>query len=311
MVSLRIVLVFLVVFIVAISLTILGAIGPPVTFGEEFGWRQCAVKVPAVGEPFVTDDYCNRRGKPMAEYGLEVPPRDQHIYHLTIPIKRKHRMLSPWNQYLVADVHFDLHNLYTRDIKSSGDPIIFAYEVAIGYRDNSSSHWTLLTKSNSTRLLDCRINQWDVFVCDHVSLFELWSCHYHHYIVNLKILWLPFHRDYQHNSAVEDFSLFLIRQHSEFTMRWFILKSIFFPISLLILYYSLRYKPSLYQRSLIFMNICLVTFNVPVEWLSLWFDTNWIALFNDVRQGLLIFSLMNFWSILIAQCDDAVSRQQN
>ena len=36
-----------------------------------------------------------------------------------------------------------------------------------------------------------------------------------------------------------------------------------------------------------------------MEWLSLYIDTSWITLLNDIRQGYLILVIMVFWTLVI------------
>ena len=46
-------------------------------------------------------------------------------------------------------------------------------------------------------------------ICDHIPLFELWSTHYEHYIINLRFIWLPMVDRYRDNSVINDISLFV------------------------------------------------------------------------------------------------------
>ena len=85
-------------------------IGPPVTVTEEFGWKDCEVKVKSIGSPFVSSAVCKD------DQLHEVVPADRnnHVYYLTIPIKRSHRVMSRWYQYLLADINVALKHDYIK-----------------------------------------------------------------------------------------------------------------------------------------------------------------------------------------------------
>ena len=88
-------------------------LGPPVTVVEEFGFKECDVEVEKLGVPFVDSEVCQGYGKPP-----EKTSRNNHIYYLTIPIKRTHREMSRWYQYLLSDVILVLKHDYLKKMKS-------------------------------------------------------------------------------------------------------------------------------------------------------------------------------------------------
>lgn len=66
-----------------------------------------------LGVPFVDSEVCQGYGKPP-----EKTSRNNHIYYLTIPIKRTHREMSRWYQYLLSDVMLVLKHDYLKKMKS-------------------------------------------------------------------------------------------------------------------------------------------------------------------------------------------------
>lgn len=142
-----------------------------------------------LGVPFVDSDICLRYGKPPDKTN-----RNSHIYYVTIPIKRTHRQMSRWYQYLLSDVMLVLKHDYLKKIKSiiylymliillehiiyigdTSQSNFVAYEVAIGYRNSDSTKWNMLASGNSTRALDCSTNKWVYMIisCGHHMILLL------------------------------------------------------------------------------------------------------------------------------------------
>ena len=92
------------------------SIGPSVTRSEQYGLEQCHIDIRTIGRPFITDKYCVQGGKPVQDDFGTVPPRAQHIFYATIPIKRTHRVMYRWNQYILASMSLVLNHKYLQRI---------------------------------------------------------------------------------------------------------------------------------------------------------------------------------------------------
>lgn len=132
----REVFIIIILLAVSIALTILGALGkpwrhwyntvtihytgPPLTLSEEFSWEECDVAMTTLGEPFITNDNCHDHGRPVNEGSS--PQRSNHLYYVTLPIKRSHRQLSRWHQYLLVDFNLEFKNKYLKKVLGEPHP---------------------------------------------------------------------------------------------------------------------------------------------------------------------------------------------
>ena len=82
-----------------------------------------------------------------------------------------------------------------------------------------------------------------------------------------------------------------IYQTGGFTIVWLCMKTLVMPFVLAIMcwYWSrivrLERRANLLERVLFALGIALTMFNLPVEWLTLYFDMSWMLLYTDLRQG--------------------------
>lgn len=141
-----------------------------------------------------------------------------------------------------------------------------------------------------------------------IQLFELGSVHHEFYLINLKLgnSKITSLSDSKHfvpkfgdKEDVPDTRIMLtfIYQTGGFTQMWLIMKTVIFPIVLCVMCWfwnrisQLERVSNLLEQMLFSLGISLTLLNLPVEWLTLWFDCNWMLLYTDLRQGKLFHKI--------------------
>jgi hypothetical protein len=139
-----------------------------------------------------------------------------------------------------------------------------------------------------------------------IQLFELGSVHHEFYLINLKLgnskLINSFSNSnnfvpkltYKEDVPDTRIMLTFIYQTGGFTKMWLIMKTLIFPVVLFVMCWfwnrisQLDRVSSLLEQMLFSLGISLTLLNLPVEWLTLWFDCQWMLLYTDLRQGIII-----------------------
>lgn len=90
------------------------------TLNEEFGWNECDTpSTTSIGRPFITEERCTIEGRHYDPDSTEAPPtRDRHMYYVTIPVKRMHRVLNRWHQFLLVDFNIAFKQNYLKELQS-------------------------------------------------------------------------------------------------------------------------------------------------------------------------------------------------
>ncbi|CAI9739344.1 Hypothetical predicted protein [Octopus vulgaris] len=186
-------------------------------------------------------------------------------------------------------------------------------EVKLGYRDlhEGPTDWKLLAESVETRKLDCSIDEeqkaQNHYKCNLVPFFELGSCHYDYYLVNLRI---PVHEHKITNMGIgklQDIWVVAISQTGGFTEVWLSLKTVMFFLLLPCLIWFWRRilmldrGPNLLERTLFSLGIALTVLNSPIEWMTLWINMPFMLLLSDIRQGVFYAILLSFWLIFVGE----------
>ena len=130
------------------------------------------------------------------------------------------------------------------------------------------------------------------------TVVSLGSLHHDYYLVNLR---LPRIYDYEGHKVtlgnndigkLRDLTLIGIHQNGGFTKVWLSLKTVFFPIILIEMWWMYRRlqllprSATLLEKMLLCLGASLTLLNLPMEYFTLSFDMPWINLFNDIKQGL-------------------------
>lgn len=116
--------------------------GPSVTISEEFGLKDCDIFLRSLGDPFINTDSCESNGgQLLSENYRDTAPSDRgrHLYYLTVPVKRTHRIMSRWYQYLLADLNVVLKHDYIKKMKGKPYPVCTKPH-PLNYRGRSQSY---------------------------------------------------------------------------------------------------------------------------------------------------------------------------
>ncbi|XP_015907163.1 protein wntless [Parasteatoda tepidariorum] len=219
------------------------------------------------------------------------------------------RWMMTMNALLVLDILFMKQNPMTKNPK-------ITFDVKLGYRNkwDPDDKWQLLANSTETRELKCSIDDDKKtdgyhYDCDVLPLFELGSVHHDYYLINIRVP-IDFSGKTSLNEGighVDDMWTVIIHQNGGFTKVWVSLKTVFFPVILLVLIWYwkriclLCRAPILVERMLLFLGISLSLLNLPLEYLSLWIDMPFMLLFSDIRQGIFYASLLSFWLVFCGE----------
>ena len=190
----------------------------------------------------------------------------------------------------------------------------------LGYRNKGDAphDWKEYAHSFVHRNLDCEMAEelkrtGYYYNCSTIPLFDLGSLHHDYYLVNIRI---PSAYDFDghkigHDNGelgkLVDLWMIAIHQNGGFTKIWVSLKTIFFPVIILEMWWFhkrlklLPRNPTLLEKMLLSLGASLTLLNLPLEYLTLYFDMPWINLFNDVKQGIFYAALMTFWLVFAGE----------
>ncbi|CAL1290351.1 unnamed protein product [Larinioides sclopetarius] len=221
---------------------------------------------------------------------------------------------SRWMGTLNAILQLDI--LFMKQNPMAKKPVI-TFEVKLGSRNKWDPYdkWTLIANSTETRDLNCVIDEDKKidgyhYDCDVLPLFELGSVHYDYYLINIRVP-IDFTGKTPLNEGIgriDDMWLVLIHQNGGFTKVWVSLKTIFFPVVVLILIWYWK-RINLLCRAPILVEkyvykpafLLLLTSIGPLEYLTLWIDMPFMILLSDIRQGVFYASLLSFWLIFCGE----------
>ncbi|XP_038068222.1 protein wntless homolog A-like [Patiria miniata] len=188
--------------------------------------------------------------------------------------------------------------------------------VRLGYKDTDDGEFQELVSVNETRKLECVFPFTEDKVgyhysCEPLPLFELGSVHHKHYLINIR---MPITKDKATGALTntnigspEDLHVVIIHQNGGFTTVWMSIKTIMFPIVLLITIWFWRRvktqgKPSvLLERTIFALAIIMSILNFPMEWLTFWVEVPFMTLLSDIKQGAFYAMLFSFWIIFIGE----------
>jgi hypothetical protein len=197
-------------------------------------------------------------------------------------------------------------------------------DVKLAYRNaqDFDDVWHLLAqRSNLDKKFECVRSEYSLD-CDMIQLFELPTVHHHYYVINAKLgeselihLTPP---DGDDESAYKNFytskelpevrlALTFIYQTGGFTQMWLIMKTCVFPLELAIMAWfwsrivSLERDSNLIEQLLFALGLSVCLLNLPLEWLTLYYDLKWMLLFADLRQGVFYSTLFTFWIVFAGE----------
>ncbi|XP_029285876.1 protein wntless homolog isoform X2 [Cottoperca gobio] len=229
------------------------------------------------------------------------------VFAVHVPLPNKE--MSPWFQYMLAVLQFDIAFKMINQIK---DDVIITIDAGLAYRDDLISEWTTKFHSVEQRPLRCMFavpktyeNEGRFYHCDPMPFMELGSVAHKYFLINLR---LPVNDTVNVGiGEIKDIHIVGIHQNGGFTKVWLSMKTVFSPwICLATVWYwhriSLMARPPVLLEKVIFaLGVSMTILNVPVEWLSLGFEWTWMLLFEDAQQGIFYSTLFCFWIIFCGE----------
>lgn len=244
---------------------------------------------------------------------------DNVVFAIMMPQIREGNQLdySRWQQNLIGVIMLDIEYQAEDEMKPQ---VQLMLDARLGYRNkaDAESDWKEYAKSFEARSLSCDIDEDKKiegyhYNCSILPLFDLGSLHHDYYLLNIRVptQYLDSERQvHEINEALGklvDIWLVAINQNGGFTKVWVSLKTIFFPIILLELWWFwgrirlLARSPNLLEKSLLSLGLALSFLNLPLEYFTLAYDMPWINLFNDIKQGIFYANLLVFWLIFAGE----------
>lgn len=237
------------------------------------------------------------------------------VFALQIPLAKEGYQLdySRWMSYLLVLFFPDyVHHPALPSTASNEIKGTLMMKVTLAGRNAWENEWTVYAQKNVLkRSLSCSLGQREKkpgvkYDCDVTQLFELQSLYYDYYLVNIQVLGEE--SGSQTAGAIpKDLNFVTIHQNGGFTKIWLAMKSGFFFITLAtLLWYHQRIKqlnraPDLIERNLFVIGAAITQFNLPIEYLTLFFDLAFMNFLSDIRQGILYCSLLCFWLVFTGE----------
>ncbi|XP_050430932.1 protein wntless [Adelges cooleyi] len=233
------------------------------------------------------------------------------VFTFQIPTPRDGVTLdfSRWQQNLIGVLYFDI--VYHPGTEMERN-IELTLETRLGYANygDRDGDWKEYASSVEKRNLDCVSEEkldGHNYQCSIVPLFELGSLHHDYYLINIRIPVDERNRINFGLGHLKDVWLVVINQNGGFTRIWLFMKTLFFPfiVAIMIWFWNrvhmLARKPVLLERMLMTIGFALTLLNLPIEFLTLYFDMPYMLLLQDVRQGIFYAALLSFWLIFAGE----------
>ncbi|XP_055374677.1 protein wntless [Condylostylus longicornis] len=236
--------------------------------------------------------------------------KNEIVYVFQMPLPREGQVLdySRWQQNLIGVLHVDI--AFEKQVLFNPHTIL-TIDARLAYRNkgDADGDWKLLAKSIEHRHLDCDVQHvsQDERSCNVIPLFELGSLHHDYYLLNIRI---PTDSGLDWNTKIghiDDLQLITIYQNGGFTKVWVSLKTIFFPsiIAIMVWFWRrvniLQRAPALLEYMLLYLGIALTFLNMPMEYLTLFFEMPFMLLLSDIRQGIFYAMLLSFWLVFAGE----------
>lgn len=231
------------------------------------------------------------------------------VFVVQLPLGMPPGGFSRWQQNLVGVLQVELVHIPLLTL----DPIVeLTLDAKLGYKDEGDTEWHHYANAVEKRLMDCsgetstetKLDGYS-YSCSCVPLFELGSLYHDFYILNLR---LPDDNGQNNFKArVDDIQLHVIHMNGGFTMIWMIMKFVFFPIVIAVMIWFWRRvrilsrTPALLEYMLISLAGALAFLDLPLEYLTLYFDMPFMLLLSDIRQGIFYSMLLSFWLIFAGE----------
>lgn len=222
---------------------------------------------------------------------------------------------SRWQQNLVGILQIDSE--YHSNLEMLEPVVELTLDARLAYSNKQNgvkSEWKYYSQSEVKRYMDCSIDRsiknldGHPYDCSLVSLFELGCLYHDYYLLNVR---LPYNSTMNKNvkltSRVTDMYLHIIHMNGGFTQVWLSIKVVFFPIicGIMIWFWNrvrkLTRVPALLECVLMCLGAALAVLDLPLEFLSLYFEMPYMLLLTDMRQGIFYATLLSFWLIFAGE----------
>ncbi|KAF5288100.1 hypothetical protein FQA39_LY15525 [Lamprigera yunnana] len=246
---------------------------------------------------------------------------DLHIEHPTVDLNASNFVFvakmplynvdfSRWQQNLVGVLQIDM--LYQTG-QSLNKVMDLTLDSKLAYRNNGDreNEWTYLSSSQEKRIIECSLQTKKPkdrypYSCSTIPLFELGSLHHDYYLLNFR---LPVDDKGMNTNVgvIADIYVNIIHMNGGFTKVLLSLKTVFFPILIAIIVWFwkrvhiLARTPALLEYLLLVLGLTLAFLNLPLEYLTLYFDMPYMLLLSDIRQGVFYAALLSFWIIFAGE----------
>ncbi|XP_023245761.1 protein wntless [Copidosoma floridanum] len=238
------------------------------------------------------------------------------VYSFQMPSPRNKQILdySRWQHSLIGvlqiDIKYHRHIIVREYMIHPTTKLTLDARLAYRNKGDPEDAWKHYASSLVERNLDCSIDKLHEeynYHCSTLSLFELGSLYHDYYLLNVRLPNDPTKNINQDVGHVTDLWLTVINQNGGFTKVWITLKTIYFPITLLILcwywrrIHMLSRSPALLEYMLLGLGSALSFLNCPIEYLTLFFDMPFMLLLEDLRQGIFYATLLSFWLVFAGE----------
>ncbi|XP_001603834.1 protein wntless [Nasonia vitripennis] len=232
-----------------------------------------------------------------------------YTFQMPTPYNKQVFDYSRWQHSLIGVLQVDMM-YHSHIVVPPTTKLTFDARLAYRNKGDPEDAWKHYASSVIERNLDCAIDNLHEeynYNCSILSLFELGSLYHDYYLLNIRLPNDPRKNVNQDLGHVTDLWLTVINQNGGFTKVWVSLKTIFFPITLLILcwywrrIHMLSRSPALLEYMLLGLGCSLSLLNLPLEYLTLAFDMPFMLLLEDVRQGIFYAMLLSFWLVFAGE----------
>lgn len=222
---------------------------------------------------------------------------------------------SRWQQNLVGVLQVDV--VHQKSQPPIDSIVELTLDAKLAYSDKlekgGQTPWKLYAKSEEKRFMDCEIEGSTKYLegypynCSMVPLFELGTLYHDYYLLNLRLPYDELKKKNLVPAKIVDITLHIIHMNGGYTRIWLALKSFFFPIIFGILWWFwnrvhlLSRTPVLLEYMLMSLGVTLAFLNLPIEYLTLYFNMPFMLLFSDIRQGVFYAMLLSFWLIFAGE----------
>ena len=268
----------------------------------------------------------------------ELKTEDDVIYAFQIPLPRNgqvlqlHRSFQTMTAVLTLNINFDNEEQLNLILNDKNDAVAeqdMELDVHLAFNNdnkvsNFNNNWQTLAKSQIKKKFKCMKEDIYSIDCDFVQLFELGSVYHEYYLINLKFkeksqFFNKLAASKSETTLMPDVraTLTFIYQTGGFTVMWLSMKTFFFPLLVIVLFWfwqrivKLDRQSNLIERTLFAVGLSATFLNLPVEWLTFVFDLKWILLYTDIRQGVFYIALFTFWIIFCGEHSIDEDQQQS